>query len=239
MHPTKTSLRSYSSFAENSVAPTRLNPKQKPSSWKSSTGSPDALAASGAKGKEIQRIFARMKMTINNIVAEHLNPEIAADKLLVELIVGSELVAYEFDREIANLCAAGHSADSTENDHLSSEISRQASALARGRNRICILKRSVEILLESTSPLLEKYRTPVRHAYDPFDREGDGIEAVCQPYLAAINIAIDAIAESTSKAIKARDFHGAALLSALASNLNDFVCDFLSLLSELTLHARR
>lgn len=233
MQPSKTdSLRSYSSFVENSVARQRSATNQKSSSWISTSGAPDARAGSG-NGKEIRRIFARMKMTIHSIVAEHLNPEIAPDQLLIEVLTGSELVAYEFDREIAALCAAGHSADSTDNDRLSGEISRHASALARGRNRVCILKRSVEILLESTTPLLQRYHTPVRHAYNPFEREGNGIEAVCQPYLSAINAAIDAIAESTSKAIKARDFHGAALLSALASNLNDFVCDLLSMLGEL------
>ncbi|MBY0552660.1 MAG: hypothetical protein K2W95_35585 [Candidatus Obscuribacterales bacterium] len=172
-------------------------------------------------------------MTINSIVAEHLSAETTTDKFLRELLVGSELVAYEFDREIANLCAAGHTADSRENDSLSTEISRQASALSRGRNRVCILKRSIEILLESTSSLLQKYDHPVRHSYDPFAREGEGVEAVCQPYICAINAAIDSIAEATSRAIKARDFHGAALLSALASNLNDFVCDLLAMLGEL------
>lgn len=232
MQPSKSdSLRSYSSFAENSVAPSRSKVTT-PSTWKSSSGAPDARAGR-SNGKEIHRIFARMKMTINSIVAEHLTPETTADKFLLELLVGSELVAYEFDREIANLCAAGHNADSKENDDLSSEISRRAAALSRGRNRVCILKRSVEILLESTDTLLQRYGPPLRHNYDPFEREGDGVEAVCHPYICAINAAIDAIAESTSRAIKARDFHGAALLSALASNLNDFVCDLLAMLGEL------
>lgn len=235
MQPNKSdSVRTTSSCGENSNKPKQSNNLEL-STGKSALDALNSQKRSGS-GTEIKRIFARMKMTLSSIVSDRLIPETATDKLLLDLVLGSELVAYEFDREIAVLCAAGHTADVAENSHLSDEISRRASALARGRNRVSILKRSVEILLDSTTCLLERYSTPARHVYDPFGSEGQGAEAVCRPYIAAINAAIDAIAESTSKAIKARDFHGAALLSALASNLNDFLCDFMALVGELFAH---
>ena len=186
------------------------------------------------KSHEIWRLFQRMKTSIySSLVGDLPRHQITARSLFVELLIGSQIATNEFDQELAAICLSVQEGDSLPSATVEAMTSR-AAVLSRACNRVCTFQRSLEQLLESTSPLLERHCSLVRYEYEPFAMEGQGVEAFCRPYGYAINVAIDAVADATRRAILARDFHGAALLSILGSNLDDFAYDLNGALKELS-----
>lgn len=186
-----------------------------------------------SEGFEVKRLFARMRLCISSLVDELHGRETTISGLLIELLIGSEVVVYELDDEITSLCAEGNSAETRRDKCNGNAIARRASALSRVRHRVLVLQRSLKVLLESTSPMLEKYSASISYSFQPFEMEGKGVVSVYGPFRRALELGIDVIALTSGEAVKSRDFHGGAVLAALASNLNDFSVDLKSMMDAL------
>lgn len=182
---------------------------------------------------EIRRLFGKLKLSISSLVDELHGRETTISGLLIELLIGAEVVTYELDDEITKLCAVAQRSEPSRDANLEESFARRASALSRIRHRILVLERSIKLLVETASTVLEQYGAVVHFRFEPFAMEGKGVTFICGEFLTGIESDIDGIASAASEAVKKRDFHGGALLAALGSNLSDFVADLRPLVTEL------
>ncbi len=216
------SLRPCGSFSDktSSAKPKTDIDKETPSL--SLTSSFDHPPSDADRGHEIRCLFARMKMSISSLMGELHGRESTVSGLLIELLIGSEILTYELDEEIVFLCAAGQTAESQSDAGMEETVARRASALSRIRHQVLVLQRSLKVLLDTTAPVLEQYSATIGFVFQPSELEGKGVDAVLIPYRKAMDSAVDIVGGASAEAVKLRDFHGGALLAALASNLNDF-----------------